>query len=207
GRPADARSHCGLHAKSRQDRERGAVRQCRVDPGEPPRLRYARRGGSVQPARIWSVARSGPRRHDAALIEAFKGGGHARSGQLLGAGPKQSILLNVAAPRAFEWSRRAVISSPLLRRAAVAALAALAITWAGMPSTRAQAESRDGFSRTSPSGSYLAARHAGDQRDTAAAASYYRAALRADPRNNELLGRTFLAVLANGEVDEGVKLA
>src|SRR5262249_46891921 len=44
--------------------------------------------------------RSGPRRHDAALIEAFKGGGHARSGQLLGAGPKQSILLNVAAPRA-----------------------------------------------------------------------------------------------------------
>src|SRR5262245_57150381 len=41
--PADARSHCGLHAKSRQGRERGAVRQCRVDPGEPPRLRYARR--------------------------------------------------------------------------------------------------------------------------------------------------------------------
>ena len=97
--------------------------------------------------------------------------------------------------------------SPLLRRAVVAALAALAITWPGTLSTRAQAESRDGFSRTSPSGSYLAARHAGGQRDTAAAASYYRAALRADPRNNELLGRTFLAVLANGEVDEGVKLA
>ena len=36
---------------------------------------------------------------------------------------------------------------------------------------------------------------------------YYRAALRGDPRNNELLGRTFLAVLANGEVDEAVKLA
>src|SRR5215831_12626222 len=96
------------------------------------------------------------------------------------------------------WSRRAVISSPPLRRAAVAALAALAVTWPGMLSTRAQAESRDGVSRTSPSGSYLAARHAGDQRDTAAASSYYRAALRGDPRNNELLGRTFLAVLANG---------
>jgi tetratricopeptide (TPR) repeat protein len=40
-----------------------------------------------------------------------------------------------------------------------------------------------------------------------AAASYYRAALRGDPRNNELLGRTFLAVLANGEVEESVKLA
>jgi len=63
------------------------------------------------------------------------------------------------------------------------------------------------FSRTSASGSYLAARHAGGQRDAAAAASYYRAALRGDPRNNELLGRTFLAVLANGEVEEAVKLA
>ena len=58
-----------------------------------------------------------------------------------------------------------------------------------------------------PSGSYLAARHAGGQRDVAAAASYYRAALRADPGNNELLGRTFVAVLANGEVDEAAKLA
>src|SRR6266705_2602660 len=105
------------------------------------------------------------------------------------------------------WSRRAMIPSPLLRRAVVAALAALAITWPGMVSAWAQAQPREGFARTSPSGSYLAARHAGDQRDVAAAASYYRAALRGDPRNNELLGRTFLAVLANGEVDEGVKLA
>src|SRR5262249_57123678 len=108
---------------------------------------------------------------------------------------------------AWKGAQGSVLFPPLLGRAAGAALAALAITWPGMLSTRAQAESRDGVSRTSPSGSYLAARHAGDQRDTAAAASYYRAALRADPRNNELLGRTFLAVLANGEVDEGVKLA
>jgi hypothetical protein len=83
----------------------------------------------------------------------------------------------------------------------MAALAALAITWPGMVSARAQAQSRDGFSRTSPFGSYLAARHAGGHRDVAAAASYYRAALRGDPGNNELLGRTFLAVLANGQVD------
>ncbi len=94
-----------------------------------------------------------------------------------------------------------------LGRAVVAALAALAITWPGMVSARAQAQPRDGFSRTSPSGSYLAARHAGGQRDVAAAASYYRAALRGDPGNNELLGRTFLAVLANGEIEEGVRLA
>src|SRR5262245_24817374 len=76
-----------------------------------------------------------------------------------------------------------------------------------MMPARAQARPRDGFSQTPPSGSYLAARHAGGQRDVAAAASYYRAQLRCDPGNNELLGRTFLAVLANGEVDEGVKLA
>jgi tetratricopeptide (TPR) repeat protein len=100
-----------------------------------------------------------------------------------------------------------MIPSPLLRCALVAALAALAITWPGMVSARAQAQPRDGFSRTSPSGSYLSARHAGGQRDVAAAASYYRAALRADPGNNELLGRAFLAVLANGEIEEGVKLA
>src|SRR6516225_10796088 len=105
------------------------------------------------------------------------------------------------------WSRRAMIASPLLRRAAVAALAALAITWPGMVSAWAQSQPRESAAQTSLSGSYLAARHAGDQRDVAAAASYYRAALRGDPRNNELLGRTFLAVLANGEVDEGVKLA
>jgi tetratricopeptide (TPR) repeat protein len=102
-----------------------------------------------------------------------------------------------------------VIPSPRLRRAAVAALALLAttctISWPVMGA--AQAEGPANFSRTSASGSYLAARHAGGQKDAAAAATYYRAALRGDPRNNELLGRTFLAVLANGEVDEAVKLA
>src|SRR5215471_16864028 len=86
--------------------------------------------------------------------------------------------------RPARWSRRAMIPSPLLQRAVVAALAALAITWPGMVPARAQARPRDGFSQTSPSGSYLAARHAGGQRDVVAAASYYRAALRGDPGNN-----------------------
>jgi tetratricopeptide (TPR) repeat protein len=71
----------------------------------------------------------------------------------------------------------------------------------------ARAQAPSNLARISASGSYLAARHAGSQKDAAAAASYYRAALRSDPRNNELLGRTFLAVLANGEVDEAVRLA
>lgn len=65
---------------------------------------------------------------------------------------------------------------------------------------------RQEFSRSSPFGSYLAARHASAQRDAAAAAMYYRAALRADPKNTELLERAFISVLANGEIDEAVKL-
>src|SRR6266446_6799036 len=167
------------------------------------------RGGTADPKPNSPQRRCliGPGRHDAALIPAFKGGGHARSGQLLRAGPKQFILLNAAAPRAFvRQMESTVILSPSLRRAAMAAMAALVISWPAVLCARAQ-QPRENFSRTSPAGSYLAARHAGGQRDAAAAAAYYRAALRGDPRNNELLGRTFLAVLANGEIDEGVKLA
>jgi tetratricopeptide (TPR) repeat protein len=63
------------------------------------------------------------------------------------------------------------------------------------------------LARLSSSGSYLAARHAGVQRDAGAAAAYYRAALRTDPKNGELLQRAFLSVLAEGDVDEAVRLA
>ncbi|MBZ0146937.1 MAG: tetratricopeptide repeat protein, partial [Pseudorhodoplanes sp.] len=57
------------------------------------------------------------------------------------------------------------------------------------------------------SGNYLAARHASTQRDASAAAAYYRAALRADPKNSELLDRAFVSVLANGDIDEAGRLA
>jgi tetratricopeptide (TPR) repeat protein len=70
-----------------------------------------------------------------------------------------------------------------------------------------QAPSAQELARISTSGSYLAARHAGVQRDATAAAAYYRAALRGDPRNSELLERAFLSVLAEGDVDEAVRLA
>ena len=63
------------------------------------------------------------------------------------------------------------------------------------------------LARVSPSGSYLAARHATSQRDAAGAAAYYRAALRADPRNGELLERAFLSVLQEGDMEEAVRLA
>src|SRR5262249_61446151 len=80
------------------------------------------------------------------------------------------------------------------------------IAWPGGVLEEARAEAPSNFSHSSTSGSYLAARHAGGERDAAAAAAYYRAALRGDPANNELLNRTFLAVLANGDVDEAVNL-
>jgi tetratricopeptide (TPR) repeat protein len=63
------------------------------------------------------------------------------------------------------------------------------------------------IARVSPAGNYLAARHASVQRDAAAASVYYRAALKADPRNSELLERAFLAVVADGEMEEAIRLA
>jgi tetratricopeptide (TPR) repeat protein len=71
----------------------------------------------------------------------------------------------------------------------------------------AQAPTPQELARVSPSGSYLAARHAGAQRDAAAAAAYYRAALRNDPRNPELLSRAFLSFVFDGDMEEGIKLA
>ena len=63
------------------------------------------------------------------------------------------------------------------------------------------------FSGLTAAGSYLAARHAGLERDAATAAAYYRAALRRDPKNGELLDRAFLSLLVGGDIDESVKFA
>jgi len=92
------------------------------------------------------------------------------------------------------------------RRAAVFALAALI----ALPATlRAQANtpSQQELARVSPAGNYLAARHASTERDAASSSAYYRAALRADPKNPVLLERAFLSLLVDGEIDEAVKLA
>ena len=48
-------------------------------------------------------------------------------------------------------------------------------------------------------GNYLSALIASADRDTLAAEVYYREALRADPRNPDLLGRAFAAALSNGD--------
>jgi tetratricopeptide (TPR) repeat protein len=101
-------------------------------------------------------------------------------------------------------------------RTALPAFAAL-LVWSVVPIAQAQtgapgqtsqrSKAAPAFPRVSVSGSYLAARHAGTARDAAAAAIYYRVALRGDPRNPELLGRAFMAVLQSGEIEESVRLA
>jgi tetratricopeptide (TPR) repeat protein len=59
----------------------------------------------------------------------------------------------------------------------------------------------------SPAGNYLAALVAGAERDTLAASTYFREALRADPRNPDLTERAFVASLANGNMPEAIGLA
>ncbi len=57
------------------------------------------------------------------------------------------------------------------------------------------------------SGNYLAAIVAGSQRDTFAASTFFREALREDPKNHELADRAFVAALANGNMQEAAPLA
>ena len=71
----------------------------------------------------------------------------------------------------------------------------------------AQFPSKVDLKSLTTSGSYLAARHASVERDAASAAAFYRSALRTDPKNNELLDRAFISSLADGDIDEAVKLA
>ncbi|WP_244430791.1 tetratricopeptide repeat protein [Methylocystis sp. ATCC 49242] len=60
---------------------------------------------------------------------------------------------------------------------------------------------------TSLSGNYLAAIVAGSARDTFAASTFFREALRDDPRNEDLVDRAFVAALANGNMPEAIPLA
>jgi tetratricopeptide (TPR) repeat protein len=73
--------------------------------------------------------------------------------------------------------------------------------------TAAQFPSRNDLKSLTTSGSYLAARHANVERDANSAAAFYRSALRTDPKNNELLDRAFISSVADGDIDEAVKLA
>src|SRR5437867_2485994 len=119
-------------------------------------------------------------------------------------------------PAIHPGARRTVMLSTRMNRwtfAAItlAALAAPAALWAQTPEhtgdNAAQFPSKADLKSLTTSGSYLAARHASVERDAASAAAFYRSALRTDPKNNELLDRAFISSLADGDIDEAVKLA
>ena len=56
-------------------------------------------------------------------------------------------------------------------------------------------------------GNFLAAYIAGAARDTTAAATFYREAVKADPRNAELLERAFISMLADGSLPDAFRAA
>ncbi len=92
----------------------------------------------------------------------------------------------------------------LSRRAAIVGAVVL---WSLPSALAAQAPTPQDLSHSTASGSYLAARHAGVERDSETAAAYYLNVLKADPRNADLLSRTFLSVLTDGDIDEAGRLA
>jgi tetratricopeptide (TPR) repeat protein len=84
---------------------------------------------------------------------------------------------------------------------------AATIGWTFPQALAAQSQIPRDTTHITPSGNYLAARQANLERDADAASVYYRAALRTDQRNPELLELAFYSVLADGDIDEAVRLA
>lgn len=101
----------------------------------------------------------------------------------------------------------------LLRKtlfAAVGALSLLCAAPAGAEAVSTAAPEPLGTAEGLPltlSGSYLAGRLAGQSRDLANAAAFFREALEADPGNPFLLDRTFALHLANGDIGPALDLA
>ncbi|HYP58574.1 MAG TPA: tetratricopeptide repeat protein [Beijerinckia sp.] len=98
-----------------------------------------------------------------------------------------------------------------LRGFALTSLAALVLPAALAP---AQARARESLAVASPfevgespAGNYLAALVAGAERDTVAAATFFREALRFDPRNPQLIERAFVAAVSNGNMPDAFVLA
>jgi len=103
----------------------------------------------------------------------------------------------------FQFNRSTIAAIALL----VLPVSAIAQTPEHPADNSAQFPSSHDLKALTTSGSYLAARHASVERDATSAAAFYRSALRTDPKNNELLDRAFISSLADGDIDEAVKLA
>jgi tetratricopeptide (TPR) repeat protein len=99
-----------------------------------------------------------------------------------------------------------VIHSLLPRHAAVIGIALALSLPSAFAVQAATVQATGDLSPENAAGSYLAARHAGEERDTVAEAAYYMDVLKLDPRNPDLLSRTFLSVLTSGDIDDASKL-
>jgi tetratricopeptide (TPR) repeat protein len=91
---------------------------------------------------------------------------------------------------------------PLLIAAVLASTAAPALARSSFVQPAQPLETADSLE-----GNYLAAYIAVAAKDTAAAAVYFREALKNDPRNPELLERAFISFLADGSMGEAFRLA
>jgi tetratricopeptide (TPR) repeat protein len=107
------------------------------------------------------------------------------------------------------------VKSPLKRQTLAVALFSAGLFSAGLFSAAAPAMSAVSLAEApalpefalSQPGNYLAGLIASADRDSAAAEAYYREALRIDPRNPDLLERTFAAALSNGDEQAADMLA
>jgi len=88
-----------------------------------------------------------------------------------------------------------------------AAIVSAVVLFSLQPAFAAETPTTQDLVHATASGSYLAARHAGIERDSTTAAAYYLNVLKADPRNADLLSRAFLSVLTDGDIDEAGRLA
>ena len=143
-------------------------------------------------------------------IRAFKVGGHVQSAaMLLRVGAKQAILARSTRSRRGRCPPNGFAQpdpSPVTLRGPPGHTCRIRRDLRRRGARRPAAQQpTQTFRAPRAAGSYLAARHAGGQRDAAAAAAYYRAALQGDPSNSELLDRTFLSLLVNGEIEEAVQ--
>jgi tetratricopeptide (TPR) repeat protein len=114
--------------------------------------------------------------------------------------------MELARVMSFVRFNRVAIATAAVASMVMGSLAAPALAQPSVDKVGTYPTSRD-LQGLTAAGSYLAARRASVERDAAAAAAFYRTALRLDPKNNELLDRAFISSVADGDIDEAVKYA
>lgn len=107
----------------------------------------------------------------------------------------------------LSFASRDTLPATFLRSARVLAVALLAVGAAGAGARAEVADKIDSSGLNTLAGSYLAARHAGNLKDLASAAAFYKRALAADPENELLLDRTVMLLVASGALPEAVEFA